>query len=156
MKEIAGYPNYMIDSVGRVWSKNRNRFLLASKDKDGYMQVVLCKDGLRKTHRVHRLVAEAFIPNRDNLPVVNHLDGVKDNNCVENLEWCDVSHNTKHAYKIGSLNQKGERNNSCKHSDEVVKKIISEYDGGNITAYARSLGLKYGTVYSYLKQLRRS
>lgn len=156
MKRVAGFPNYAVTEDGKVWSDNRGRFLAGGKDKDGYRILVLCNKGERSTKRVHRLVAEAFIPNPDNLPILNHIDGNKTNNCVENLEWCDVSHNTKHAYKLGAICQKGEKNNSCKYNDLRVKDIREGYNGGNIAAYARELKMPYAVVYSYLKDLRRS
>jgi hypothetical protein len=66
-------------------------------DKEGYMRVKL----LGKTKKVHRLVAQAFIPNPDNKPTVNHIDGNRSNNCVENLEWATYSENKQHAYDTG-------------------------------------------------------
>jgi len=156
MKRVAGFPNYAVTEDGKIWSDNRGRFLVGGKDKDGYRILVLCSNGKRSTKRVHRLVAEAFIPNPDNLPVLNHIDGDKTNNCVENLEWCDVSHNTKHAYKLGALCQKGEKNNGCKYNDLQVRSIREGYKGGSIAAYARELEMPYAVVYSYLKDLRRS
>ena len=64
----------------------------------GYEQVCLRKDGKKYAKRVNRLVAQAFIPNPNNLPQVNHIDGDKTNNCVDNLEWCDASYNMKHCF----------------------------------------------------------
>ncbi|WKV20428.1 HNH homing endonuclease [Pseudomonas phage 16Q] len=70
-----------------------------TKDKKTYKVMCLTLGGINKTYYVHRLVAETFIPNPDNLPVVNHIDGVKTNNSVENLEWCTDSDNVIHAYE---------------------------------------------------------
>ena len=64
----------------------------------GYEQVTLRKEGSKKTVRVNRIIARTFIPNPNNLPQVNHIDGNKTNNNVENLEWCDASHNMKHCF----------------------------------------------------------
>lgn len=60
---------------------------------NGYLHVLLCKNGKYITHNVHRLVAETFIPNPDNLPEINHKDENKENNCVDNLEWCTRKYN---------------------------------------------------------------
>jgi hypothetical protein len=139
---------------GRVWSNNRNRFLVGGPDEDGYLQWVACAKGGRKTLKVHKQMALHYLPNPQNLPVVNHKDGNKQNNKVTNLEWCTISHNTKEAYRLGFLSQKGEKNNSSLYSDSLVKKIVEGYDGGNITAYARDLGIPYAAVYSFVKGIR--
>lgn len=116
-KPIEGYPGHEVSNLGRVKSidqyvnfhnvKTREPGLRLIKgrvrkneiDKDGYCRLRLKSGG--KLLQVHRLVAAAFIDNSMNHPVVNHLDGVKTNNNVTNLEWCTVGENTKHAFKIG-------------------------------------------------------
>lgn len=99
-KDIKGYEtDYMITSFGRVYSKITNRFLRTSKHKCGYLKASLSKDGKTRTFLVHRLVASNFLDNPDNLPEVNHKDGNKENNHIDNLEWVSTSVNTKHAYE---------------------------------------------------------
>lgn len=110
-KSISGYEGYYeasnkghIRSVDRlVKCKNGMRISLATILKPslgqwGYEQVTLRKEGSKKTVRVNRIIAQTFIPNPNNLPQVNHKDGNKINNSVENLEWCDASHNMKHCF----------------------------------------------------------
>ena len=155
MKAVKDFPNYLLTECGKVYSLNRNRYLTGGLDNDGYRQWVACNKNVRKTLKVHRQVALLYVDNPFNLPVVNHIDGDKENNHYKNLEWCTISHNTKHAYILGQLSQKGERNNSCKYDDETVSKILTGYNGGNIALYAKELGISYGTVYSYIKNLRR-
>lgn len=98
-KDITGYEGlYQVSNIGMVRSLNYRRtgrvqLLKLYKDRGGYLNVVLCKDGKEKRNLVHRLVAEAFIPNPDNLPQVNHKDENPSNNRVENLEWCDCKYN---------------------------------------------------------------
>lgn len=98
-KDITGYEGlYQISSEGRVKSLNYNRtgkekILKAILDKYGYCFVILCKNNKIKKYSIHRLVAQAFIPNPDNLPQVNHINENKTDNRVENLEWCTAEYN---------------------------------------------------------------
>ena len=99
-KDVVGYDGlYKISNTGQVLSMNyrgvkgRVGKLCPSFDRYGYLQVVLSKDSKKKTHKVHRLVAIAFIKNTDNLPCINHKDENKTNNHVNNLEWCTVKYN---------------------------------------------------------------
>lgn len=88
MVDIKGFEGrYAVTEDGQVWSYKSNRFLSPYLNQRGYLLVDLCGDGFRKQYRVHRLVAEAFIPNPLGLETVNHKDEVKTNNHVDNLEW---------------------------------------------------------------------
>lgn len=95
-KTIKEFKNYEVSNMGRVRSKRRmgtNGGILVAKECNGYLKVKLVDKGKRKNYRVHRLVAEAFIPNPKKLPQVNHKDENRTNNRVENLEWCTSSYN---------------------------------------------------------------
>lgn len=101
--------DYEVSNFGRVKSNKRNKvrvlkpFFRGKKgngDSDNYLSVALCCDGTQKTYPVHRLVAMAFIPNPNELPQVNHINGIKTDNRVCNLEWCDNSYNIWHSYNI--------------------------------------------------------
>ena len=95
-KSVVGYEGlYEVSDLGRVKSLwyGREKILKPQKDGWGYPHVILCKDGKKKTLKVHRLVAEAFIPNPNNLATVNHKDEVKTNNIVSNLEWMSQQDN---------------------------------------------------------------
>ena len=97
---------YEVSNLGRVRSMKQYygviaRIMPATTQKKGYKAVMFHINGKAKCAKVHRLVAEAFIPNPDNLPEVNHKDGNKGNNHVSNLEWCTRSHNVKHSYDTG-------------------------------------------------------
>lgn len=102
-KDISGYEGlYRVSNLGKVESLRNNIILKQSPTKDGYLAVGLC-NGKTKTCRAHRLVAIAFIPNPDNLPEVNHIDGNKTNNSVDNLEWVTPLENTHHAIRTGLI-----------------------------------------------------
>lgn len=100
-KPIYGYENYQVSNTGLV--KNNSSWKVLNKNTIGkYHGVTLCKSSQhRKMQLIHRLVAKAFIPNPDNKPQINHIDGNKLNNHVSNLEWCTASENSIHSYKLG-------------------------------------------------------
>ena len=94
MKDIIGYEGlYAVASCGQVWSYRSKKFLSPSRDKDGYLQVLLYKDGEKQAKKIHRLVAEAYIENPENKPVVHHKDEAKNHNWLNNLEWATVKEN---------------------------------------------------------------
>lgn len=97
MRDIPGYEGlYAITSCGRVWSHRRQKFLVPVNCGAGYCQVTLCNQGERKKVLIHRLVAEAFIPNPLGLPQVNHKDENKTNNNINNLEWVTAKENANY------------------------------------------------------------
>ena len=88
MKDIKGYEGlYAVTSCGKIWSYRNECFLKTSYNSKGYLCVKLYRDGHKKTYKVHRLVAEAYIPNPDNLPQVDHIDNDKTHNYLNNLQW---------------------------------------------------------------------
>lgn len=91
--------NYYITITGQIWSRKNKKYLRLSKN--AYLQATLTHNGKQFCVLPHRLVAKGFIPNPKSLPLVNHKDGNKHNNNVENLEWCTPGENNKHAYKTG-------------------------------------------------------
>ena len=99
-KDVVGFEGlYTISEFGDIRSSYKSKKILKpKKDKDGYFGVALSKNGKAHHLRVHRLVAEAFIPNTEELPLVNHKDLNVQNNHYSNLEWCTATHNTKHYY----------------------------------------------------------
>ena len=110
-KEIPLNPAYVVYSNGQILSHYTYRYLSPTNNGNGYMNVKLFIENVNgkkvyKTVYVHRLVAEAFLPNPSNLPQVNHIDGNKANNSVDNLEWCSAKHNTLHALSTGLSTRK--------------------------------------------------
>lgn len=147
-KDIEGYEGlYQISNLGRVKSLKRKvkgnknqgerfqyeRIMKQTICSTGYYSVTLKKDTI-KTYKVHRLIAQAFIPNPNNYLIINHKDGNKLNNDIYNLEWCTYSHNVKEAYKMGLCEK--QRENSRKRFKECNKKI-NKYtkDGQYICTY---------------------
>ena len=122
-KPIKGYENYLISNLGRVKTKQgRYKKINYGTCKYGYLD--LWKDNKPKKCRVHRLVAEAFIQNPDNKEQVNHIDGNKSNNRVDNLEWVTPKENIKHAIDNDLSSIKfGSKNLSAKLTEDDVRYI---------------------------------
>lgn len=99
-KIIPEFPNYLIFDDGRVWSLAKHLFLKPRITWGGYYSVGLKNNGKSTTRFIHRLLAEAFIPNPNNYKVVNHKDENKLNNSLNNLEWCDAKYNTNYGTGI--------------------------------------------------------
>lgn len=131
---------YAITRDGRVWSYKSGKILKGSINCKGYLQVRIrdCNgDFISKT--IHRLVAEAFIPNPDNLPEVNHKDENKLNNCVENLEWCDRTYNMNY----GTVKQK--LSEFSPHSKKV-RCIETDIIYRSVRHAAAEVGINYSSI----------
>ena len=115
-KDIVGYEGlYKVSDKGNIYSVERINsngrkcggiILKPRPTINGYLQVILCKNGKIKNSYIHRLVAEAFVPNSNNYPEVNHLDEDKANNYVKNLEWCTSKYNVNHGTRNEKISQK--------------------------------------------------
>lgn len=131
-KDVSEYVGmYQVSSLGRVKSlerrasdgrRLRERIMIGGFYPNGYRFVCLRKEGANKPIMVHRLVAKEFVPNPKNLPTVNHLDGKKDNNLAENLEWCTQGENLKHAIDIGVVKCQCKITRKCivKRDEKIV------------------------------------
>ena len=144
-KPIPGYEGlYEVSNYGRVrsfkWSSN-GKILSPGKDGSGYLFVTLCKDGKTKLRRMHRLVAEAFIPNPNNLPLVNHKDECKKNNYFGNLEWCSSAYNNSYGTRMERVVEK-----ISKPVVQLDKKgnFISEFE--SLREASRRTGIADGSI----------
>ena len=136
-KLIEGFDGiYSVSNYGEVRNNKTGRLMKQRKTEKGYLRVGLTNNGKPKCMRVHRLVAQAFIPNPDDKPEVNHIDFNKENNCVNNLEWVTGKENAKHS--LG--NRKKSNKIECKNISNTGEKYISYYSGYYVV---RMFGKKY-------------
>lgn len=153
---------YSIGTDGSVWSKRSSKFISIRLDRYGYPRVNLYEGTKLHTATIHRLITLAYIEN-DNPKVkkeVNHKDGNKQNNSIDNLEWVTSSENQRHAFDTGlQKGMKGESNGMAKNKEEDVIKVcemLLEGKGNaeirDITGYTLSFieKLKYGETWTYL------
>ncbi len=154
-RDVVGYEGlYQISNLGRVKSLlfGRERILKTRYSLEGYAVIKLTKKDKGKTYHIHKLLAQAFIPNPEHKPQVNHKDGNKMNNCLDNLEWVTNSENVKHSYKMGLIKSKrGSENVQSKLSDEDVSYIRKNYKyrDKEFNAYklAKRFGVSTSTIY---------
>lgn len=128
VKEFEGH--YQVSNLGNVRSIKFGKILpIVETNKFGYKKFMLRKPNYKKIVFTHRVVAECFINNPLNKPFVNHKNSIKNDNNIENLEWCTASENLKHSFSHGKNSQVGERNAKSKLTSDEVYKIKFETDG---------------------------
>lgn len=136
-KLIEGFGGtYSVSNYGEVRNNRTGKLMKPRKNEKGYLRISLTTNGKQKCMRVHRLVAQAFIPNPENKPEVNHIDFDKENNCVNNLEWVTGKENTNHS--LGNRKRSNEKN--YKNISNTGEKYISYYSGYYVV---RMFGKKY-------------
>ena len=144
-KDIRDYEGlYQISNKGNVKSLGNNKtkkekILKSSVNKRGYLDVKLCKNGKHKNFRINRLVAEAFISNPNNLPQVNHKNEIKDDNRVENLEWCDAKYNNNFGTRKERVAEKLSK--PVLQINKTTNEIISEFP--STIEVKRQLGISH-------------
>ena len=160
-KDVIGFEGfYKVSNKGNVYSVGRKhargvnrggRILKPVYDKDGYSRVSLYKNGIVTRKRTHRVVAEAFIPNPNGFPQVNHRDEVKDNNNVENLEWCDARYNSNYGtrnIRKAQAKSKKIRAVNIKTNEAITFNSVKEagYKGYSNGAVSRACRGTYKTI----------
>lgn len=161
-KPIPDYPNYEISDSGRIKSLPTSRLfgrymqsraekiLVTRMEANGYIRTTLCKEGICKHYSVHRLLAEAFIPNPENKPTVNHINGIKRDNRLCNLEWATLIEQMEHADKSGLRNVKGEKCYLSKLKDSDVVDIRTS------NCSANELAIRHRVHPSTVRKIRNN
>lgn len=141
------YKNYIITKEGSIISKKTGKQIYVHVNKKGYNFVRLKCNGNGQTFLVHRIIAEVFLPNQDNLKEVNHKDGNKSNNNHWNLEWCTRQHNVDHAVSTG-LHHKGVSSGQAKFTLEQVEEMRELHrKGWDCAKIGRKFGTAQGNAY---------
>lgn len=160
---IPGFDGYVITKCGRVfrlpylrwgrWTELRELKTVKAE----YLQCEIHLKGKRTTQKVHRLLALTYIPNPEGHPQVNHIDGDKFNNSLDNLEWCSAQKNVLHSYEKGLACNKGERNPSSIFTEQDVKDIrLRRKKGDKLKNIAEDYGCHLSTICKITTQVNWS
>lgn len=160
--EINGFPNYRLDDQGNVFSQYKFKTGLVCEDwrpvkhvldkATGYFLVTLVEGSVRKNQFIHRLLATHFIPNPNQKPQVNHIDGNKQNNCLSNLEWVTAQENAQHAVRTGLCDSR-----TLSQSVAVIQETL---DGIFVARHVslheagRSTGIAWQNISKVVRKLR--
>ena len=167
-KDVPSYEgSYQVSTCGLIRSVERlvkytekhsglrkSKVLNTRLNKDGYIYTIVSVNKERKTVKAHRLVALTFIPNPENKLCVNHINGIKSDNRVENLEWCTHSENTNHAVRMKlKVGVKGEKSHLSKLKNEDILKIKSLYNEGSYSqaALGKIFNVSQSQIYRIIK-----
>ena len=151
-KDVKNYEGlYQVSNLGNIRSIRFNRIKIMRQNINsrGYCSLEFCVNNERKTLMVHNIVANTFIPNPLNKPVVNHINGIKTDNKIENLEWNTYSENVKHAYRTGLAPRHSTYQNQP--NQKKIKDIIENKEYFSIREAARQTGHKRSSIQRSLK-----
>lgn len=144
---INGFDNYAISNYGNIKNIKNNKILTPYINEHGYKEYHFCQNGIRKSFKIHRLVALYFVENVDKKPYVNHIDGDKLNNNAANLEWCTAKENDEHARRMG-----------LKHENKpIVATHVTTHESiifASVSEASGVLGINKGTIHKVLQKKR--
>ena len=161
MKEIwkKSFGEYFVSNLGNV--KRNGKQLKKAIDTKGYYYVNLSINGNVKQYRVHRLVALAFIENKNNYNEINHINGIKTDNRVDNLEWCNHKQNMEHARKHNLISKEGAKKSIKAMVLSTIKSVV-QYDGSlvvkeyeSISCASKKTNIKSSHIVDVLKGRRK-
>lgn len=153
-RPIKNYGNlYKVNNIGEIKNIKTNKILKASKSINGYLSVKLSKNGKIKQFYIHRLVIYAFKPISTNKTLVNHINGIKSDNRIDNLEWCTSKENSIHAFNTGLRNKKNIKHTIINQYD-IDGKFIKEWD--SITNASKSLCIAQGSISACCQGKRKT
>ena len=140
---------YFVTEDGNVYKKGKE--ISQSKMTRGYLSVSLYQNGKMKTHYVHRVIAEVYIHNIENKPLVNHIDGNKFNNKVTNLEWCTYLENSRHSVNV-LRKEMGERHSRAKVPDKIVS-YLKKCKSNNVKVDYERIATTYNVGTQHIKNI---
>lgn len=146
-KTIKRHPKYEVSDMGRVRRIETKRVRKPVKIKNGYMTIMFYDNGVYVLEYVHRLVADAFLKNELCMPVINHKDKNRENNCAENLEWCDTKYNVQYSLSIPVVQKTTDGRIVKRHNGVREAERIIGVPHGSIDRCARG---EYKTAYGYV------
>lgn len=147
MKQIPTLENYYATEEGKIF-KNKIKEIIGCKTKRGYIVVKIGK----KQYRKHRLIARTFIQNRENKPEINHINGIKDDNRVLNLEWVTPKENTRHSIEVLGNVKKGHNSHTSKLKEQQVIQIRKLYPTQSHRKLARKFNVGKTTIHDIIKK----
>ena len=158
MKLIPFLDGYFAYKDGRIYSERSNKFMTPSFSSKNYHLVCIRENGKSITKKVHRLIASTYLPNPENKPQVNHKNGIKTDNRVENLEWCTQSENQIHAHKTGLKDNfvKNFVNKSRLSNSRLVLDLESGIFFDSVVEAANSKSINQNTLIGYLGGFRKN
>ena len=159
-KKVEDFSNYSVSSHGRIRNDETGKIATFGSTVARYRQVILCKNGKKKHYSVHRLVAKAFIPNPKGKPQVNHINGDRLDNRVENLEWCTSQENVLHSHRVlGKTTSPENMKKLLVASNKACKKPVRCVETGetyeSVKATAKAVGCYYLSMVYHLNGKRR-
>jgi hypothetical protein len=156
-KPIPNFKKYHASNFGNIktfnWKGSKKEAIMKPcKNADGYLKTILINDNGRYCSiLVHRIIAITFIENISNKPHINHINGKKDDNRIENLEWCTHSENISHAFKIGLQSNKGSKNPFAKLNEQQIIEIRKKFKPRKYTR--KMLSIEYGVAETTIKDV---